>query len=232
LVKALLPLLEESNKTQESSLEPDEAFEMAFHQIHAQGDRWLRALAIGVAGELGLHALIPELYVLAENPDGVIHETAQEALRQLGEKMETLATMSLMERVLFLKEVPLFSGLMPADLGQLAEIAKERWFSDGAALCHEGEEGDELFIITTGCVRVSKTTGSHEKLLATRCVGDFVGEMSIIDASPRSASMLADGEVRTLVITSEAFKAILRERPEVSLEVMRGLSKRLREKEM
>lgn len=146
--------------------------------------------------------------------------------------METLATMSLLERVLFLKEVPLFGDLSPDDLGQLAELAKERWFSDGEILCREGEQGDELFIITAGCVRVTRQDGSHAKLLATRCVGEFLGEMSIIDATPRSASVAAVGEVRTLVITSPAFKAILRERPEVSLAVMRGLSRRLREKEM
>jgi CRP-like cAMP-binding protein len=52
-------------------------------------------------------------------------------------------------------------------------------------------------------------------------------QMAIIDSSPRFATVTADGEARTLVIGSDAFKAILRDRPEVSLAVMRGLSRRL-----
>lgn len=232
LVKALLPLMEDSSGSSALHQEPGGAFEQVFAHLSTQADRWLQALVIAAAGELAMRNLTPDLHQYADAPDPLINQAARAALVQLGEKMETLATMSLLERVLFLKEVPLFGDLSPDDLGQLAELAKERWFSDGEILCREGEQGDELFIITAGCVRVTRQDGSHAKLLATRCVGEFLGEMSIIDATPRSASVAAVGEVRTLVITSPAFKAILRERPEVSLAVMRGLSRRLREKEM
>ncbi len=143
--------------------------------------------------------------------------------------METLTTLSLMERTLLLKEVPLFSDLLPDDLVQVAQAAQERLFAEGAVLCREGEPGDELFVIAAGQVRVTRQADGSERLLATRPAGDFVGEMAIIDSIPRFATVSAAGETRTLVISAEAFRAILRDRPEVALAVMRSLSRRLRE---
>jgi CRP/FNR family cyclic AMP-dependent transcriptional regulator len=112
---------------------------------------------------------------------------------------------------------------------QIAQAAQERLFADGAVLCREGEPGDALFVIAAGQVRVSRQAGGPEHVLATRQVGDFVGEMAIIDSVPRFATVSALGETRTLVINAETFRAILRERPEVALAVMRSLSRRLRE---
>jgi HEAT repeat protein len=228
LVKTLLPLLEEKPRGQAH----DDATggpAVALRLLIEGRSGWLRALAIHATGELGLQALLPELNGLETAPDPRVRESARSALLQLGEKMETLATMSLMERVLLLKEVPLFKDLQPDDLGSIAEIAHERWFADGAALCNEGDHGNELFIIAAGGVRVTRQTDGQEHVLAKRGVGEFIGEMAIIDAVPRFATVRADGETRTLVITSNAFRAILRDRPEVSLAVIHGLSRRLRE---
>jgi CRP-like cAMP-binding protein len=144
--------------------------------------------------------------------------------------METLPTLSLVERTLLLKDISLFSDLSLDDLVQIAQTAQERWFTHGMALCQEGEMGDELFIVAAGQVRVTRQAGDQTLELATRPVGEVIGEMSIIESVPRSASVTALGEVRTLVIRSEMFKAILRQRPEVSLAVMRVLSRRLRER--
>jgi CRP/FNR family transcriptional regulator, cyclic AMP receptor protein len=147
-----------------------------------------------------------------------------------GGSMDTLQTLSLVERTLLLREITLFSDLSTDDLVQVAQIAQERWFDGGAVLCREGEKGDGLFIIAAGDVRVTRQNNGQEQLLAIRHMGDIVGEMAIIDTIPRFATLTADGEVRTLVITADAFKAILRDRPEVSLAVMRSLSRRLRER--
>lgn len=229
LVKALLPLLEEKPPGHEHDAAATGAVEAALRQIISERSGWLQALAIRAVGELELHTMLPDLYVLRDAADPIAREAAHDALLKLGEKMETLATMSLMERVLLLKEVPLFKDLQPDDLGKIAEMAHERWFSDGTALCHEGESGHELFIVAAGRVRVTKQSDGHDRLLATRGVGEFIGEMAIIDAVPRFATVRAEGEARTLVITSNAFRAILRDRPEVSLAVIHGLSRRLRE---
>ena len=143
--------------------------------------------------------------------------------------MDTLQTISTLERILLLRDVPIFSNLSPEDLKQVADIAREQWFPDGAILCRAGEEGNAMYIIVSGGVRVQKDADGNEKDLAVRREGDFVGEMAIIESAPRMATLRALGELRVLVIDGEAFTAILRDRPEVSISMMKTLSRRLRE---
>jgi len=66
--------------------------------------------------------------------------------------------------------------------------------------------------------------------IARRQPGDIVGEMAIISQEPRIASLVAAGEVRVLCVERKQFEALLRERPETSLAVMRVLCARLKEK--
>ena len=143
--------------------------------------------------------------------------------------MENLATLSLMDRILFFKRVPLFANLSPVDLKQLAAIAEEETFNDGDELAHEGEIGDVMFIILSGEVRVSALRDGQEHEIARRKAGDYVGEMAVIGREPRMASLTAVGDVRTLCIDQKSFEGLLRERPDVSLSVIQVLSKRLKE---
>ncbi len=145
--------------------------------------------------------------------------------------METLQTMSMMERVLLLHDVPLFAALSPDDLTQIANIAREQWHGDGSLICREGEQGREMYVLAQGQVRVIKQTPEGAKYLATRYAGDFLGEMSIVLTVPRTSSVQAEGEVRTLVIGAEALSTILHDRPDVALAMLRSVMQRLREKE-
>ncbi len=227
LVRQILPLLEETPGGDQP------AASAALKQLLESDEAWLRALAARMVPEANATELIPRLRELAGDQDSFTRAAAQDALIELGEvkPMETLQTMSVMERVLLLHEVPMFAALSPDDLKQIADIAREQWYADGSTLCHEGDEGREMYVLATGQVRVTKRTSAGEKYLATRHAGDFIGEMSIVLASARTSSVYAEGEVRTLVIDSEAFKTILRDRPEVALAVLRGVMQRLREKE-
>jgi HEAT repeat protein len=255
LARQIIPLLDDAPP---SSRQPVDA---AIRSLLASPDGWLRALAASAAGELQVREVREELHTLESDPDPLAREAARVALSQTrpakpalsevegsptpskargsgerrvkeGEPMETLQTVSTMERILLLREVPLFAELTPDDLKQVADIAGERWYGDGALLCRDGEEGNELFVLVSGRVNVyQEESGGAEKYLATREAGDFIGEMAILDPAPRSASVRAEGEVRTLVIGDEAFKAILRDRSEVSLALLRALSRRLRERE-
>jgi CRP-like cAMP-binding protein len=132
-----------------------------------------------------------------------------------------------MERVLELRKVPLFAELSPADLLLVAAIAEERTYADGDVIAGEGELGDELHIVLTGVVAVVRGDAGATVTVARRGAGDVVGEMSIITHSPRMASLLAEGDVRTLRIGHREFESMIRERPDVSLAVMRVLAERL-----
>ena len=188
-------------------------------------DAWLRACAALVAGgvaDLPIRAALAQLAQTDE--DEVVREAANSALKG-SSAMNTLATLSLMERILFLRRVPLFSELAPADLKQVGAIAAERVYPEGAVIAQQGDLGDEMYIIIAGEIRVM--TGPDTEL-ARRTTGEYVGEMAIISQEPRMASLVAVGEVRLLCIDQKHFESLLRERPETSLAVMRVLCERLR----
>jgi hypothetical protein len=167
---------------------------------------------------------------LLADEDPWIRDCALFAAHQLGEmKMENITTLSLMERILFFKRVPLFAALSPGDLKQVAAIAQEEAFSDGVTIASEGEEGDMMFIIVSGEVRVLTTRHQQEVEIARRKAGEYVGEMALISKGPRSATLTSVGNVRALSIDQKSFESLLRDRPDVSLAVIQVLCERLKE---
>jgi HEAT repeat protein len=147
-----------------------------------------------------------------------------------GQTVETMSKLSLMERVLFLRKVRLFSELAPLDLKHVAETASEHLYPDGELIAEQGDSGDEMHIVVSGEIRVVIGTERETQAeVARRRPGDYVGEMAIVSEEPRMASLVAGGDVRTLSIDRKRFQRILKERPEASLAVMRVLCERLRE---
>jgi HEAT repeat protein len=193
-------------------------------------DGWLRACAARAARESAdtrVRAALARL--AASDPDPLVRE-AVSGTRQGASAMETLSTLSTMERILFLRRVPLFSDLAPADLKHVAALATERRYPDGATIVRQGDPGDDLYIVVSGEVRVLVATDTQSQVEVARCqAGEYAGEMAIISQEPRVASLVAAGDVRTLCIGQQPFEGILRERPETSLAVMRVLCMRLRE---
>lgn len=114
----------------------------------------------------------------------------------------------------------------------LAASSRERDYPAGAALLRQGETGVGLFIITSGSVHVTQTTQDGE----TRDLGDFgrgavLGEMSLLDDMPRTASVVATEPTKALVIPVWDFRAALRESPDISIKLLTVLSHRLRASE-
>lgn len=167
---------------------------------------------------------------LTNDDDPWIRDCALFAAHHLGElTMENLATLSLMERILIFKRVPLFVNLSPADLKQVAAIAHEETFSDGTVLTQEGDVGDVMFIIVSGEVSVTSTLHQKQLEIARRKPGEYVGEMALISREPRTATLTAVGNVHALCIDQRSFEALLRDRADVSLAVIQVLCKRLKE---
>jgi HEAT repeat protein len=192
---------------------------------------WLRTLAIRSTSELGLREFIPLLNQLRSGSDVFMREAALGALIQFAEEqsMSTLQTVSILERILLLREIPIFADLSPEDLKLVAEIAREEWYPRNTDIFHQGDEGDMMFVIVEGRLRVLRSMNGVEQELAQRGPGEFFGEMAIIESAPRSATLCAQTDVRVLAIDGEMFKGILRERPDVSFAVLRSISRRLRE---
>lgn len=166
---------------------------------------------------------------LLRDPDVWIRECAAFAQNYGEQKMDTMTTLSLMDRILFFRRVPLFAALSPADLKQVAAIADEQIFSDGEVIAYQGEQGDAMFVIVSGEVRVCIEKDGQPVEVARRRPGEYVGELSIINREPRNATLIASSDVRALCIDQKSFEGLIRERPEVSLVIIQVLSKRLRE---
>jgi hypothetical protein len=149
-----------------------------------------------------------------------------------GEMTETLTTLPIVERVLFLRRVPLFADLPPQDLLPIATIASEHSYADADTIAEQGEPGDEMHIIVTGYVMVIlRGPDGHRQVLAVRSAGDAIGEMAVITSGPRMASLAARGPVRLLSIGRGEFESMLRDRPETALALMRVLCQRLADRE-
>lgn len=141
---------------------------------------------------------------------------------------DTDRTLGEIDRMLFLRRVPLFAELAPEDLQRLAATATERVYAAGEALVVEGDVGDELFVIVEGRVRVVRIEAGVERLLRTYEAGDHIGELAVLRDRPRAATVVAESDgVRGLVIGGEGLRAILRERPEAAMAMLATLAERL-----
>jgi serine phosphatase RsbU (regulator of sigma subunit)/anti-sigma regulatory factor (Ser/Thr protein kinase) len=128
----------------------------------------------------------------------------------------------------FLRNSSLFDGFSDEDLEHLAETAAERVLEPGELLFVEGHSGDDCCVIIDGQLEVYKQLGDEELPLDVRQPGQIVGEMALIDNSPRSASVRAVGQVRVLMLTKENFYTLLTRNPANAIEMLRGGTMRLR----
>jgi HEAT repeat protein/ATP/ADP translocase len=228
ITQQILPILDRGGvfrKSADDSLDVQAA--MAIFLQHE--DHWIRALAARAVPELEMTDCANALRKLKKDRELLVRQAASTALALLdGEKMKTLKTLSTLERILLLREIPIFAGLGPEDLENIADIAHEELYSTSGIICREGDPGNTLFVIVSGDVQVVRSAGRQESILATRGAGEFVGEMAIIESSPRSATLRAMNDVRVLSIDGNAFKSILLDRPEVAVSVLRNMSSRIR----
>jgi CRP-like cAMP-binding protein len=132
------------------------------------------------------------------------------------------------ELVSTLRTVPLFAGLSDRDLKRLANSLTERTFPAGHEITVEGKEGVGFFVIESGEVSVSRG-GEHIRKLGP---GDYFGEMAVIDQGPRSASVIADSEVRCRGMTAWSFRPFVESHGEVAWPLLEALVERLRAAEV
>jgi CRP/FNR family transcriptional regulator, cyclic AMP receptor protein len=113
------------------------------------------------------------------------------------------------ETLAFLREVRLFKDIAEPELIALAETLRERLLRRGQVLVREGEAGEEMFVVLRGSMVISKAvTGRVEQVLARMGPGDFFGEMSLFDRSPRSATVQADSDATLLVLDRGALRRL------------------------
>jgi CRP-like cAMP-binding protein len=123
-----------------------------------------------------------------------------------------------------LRAVPLFAELSDRDMRQLADSMHERTYSAGQDVVTQGEGGLGFFVILEGTAQVS-VGGEHRRTLGA---GDYFGEMSVLDAVERSASITADDGLRCAGITAWNFRPFVKDHPDVAWALLKTLAQRLR----
>lgn len=131
----------------------------------------------------------------------------------------------LIERVLLLKSLSIFSDTPETILAEIAHLMFEIEVAENHPIVSEGEIGNCMYIIYTGEVAVHK--GSQ--VLATLKEKDFFGELSLLDTETRSATVTSNTECILYRIDQEPFYDLMECRPEVVKGVIQNLCKRLRE---
>ena len=129
------------------------------------------------------------------------------------------------ETLTFLREVRLFKDIAQPELTTLAETLRERPLKRGQVLVREGEAGEEMFVVLRGSMVISKAvTGRVEQVLARIGPGDFFGEMSLFDRSPRSATVQADADATLLVLDREALRRLTEQNPRAAAAFFHALA--------
>lgn len=132
--------------------------------------------------------------------------------------------LNILGKIIFLKGNRLFSDIGIDDLVRIASITRELEFPAGKVFIREKDTGEELFIIIEGEVEVLK----GKKVIETLSNGSCIGELSIIDREPRSASVRTKKKTRLLSINRKDFLLTLKENPVIAINVMQVITQRLR----
>jgi CRP/FNR family transcriptional regulator, cyclic AMP receptor protein len=128
-------------------------------------------------------------------------------------------------RAALLAGCPLFKGIDAEGLAKLAELATPVDFPTGHVIARQGEVGTGFFVIVSGSVRVVRDGA----VVARLGPGEFFGELSVLDRMPRNATVAAEEATSCLALAAWDFEKILLEEPALTLAILRGVARRLRE---
>lgn len=128
-----------------------------------------------------------------------------------------------------LTEIPLFRDLAPDDLARVNTILRRKTFPPGTNLISAEEPGEVVYIVYEGTVKVYVTQADgNDVIIAFGGPGDIEGEMSIIDSTIRSANIVTQEQTTVLWLDRLTFQECLRTMPQISFNLLRIMSDRLR----
>ena len=135
--------------------------------------------------------------------------------------------MSIQTEVELLRRIPLFANIDTSRLKLLAFTSERLTFNAGAVLFREGDRGDSAYLILNGKVDVSVGSPNGEVVVAHLGANNIIGEMALLCEMPRTATITAAEPLDTLKIKKDQFFQLLRDLPQMTLEIMRELAVRL-----
>ncbi len=129
----------------------------------------------------------------------------------------------------FLKSVPIFTDLDENALDQMLSRARTLTFKKNTILMSEGETGECMYLIQSGSAKiyVSDDDG-NELILFVEGPGSYIGEISLLDDAPRTASAVTLEKTQVLVVSKTAFIECVTDNPDIAFHIIRAMTKRLR----
>lgn len=124
-----------------------------------------------------------------------------------------------------LSTVPLFAACSKKELGLISRRAEQLSIEPGRIITTEGTPGHEFFVILEGSATVSK--GGRK--VASLGVGDYFGELALLDRAPRNATVTATTELEVVVLGQREFSGLLDDVPGLAHKLLIGMARRLRE---
>lgn len=131
----------------------------------------------------------------------------------------------------FLRQLPLFAGLSDDDLDQLCSMAAQVNIRAGEVLLTEGGMGDALYVPLDGVFEITMRSLGHDMVIAKRGPGDMLGEISLLEGTPHSASVRAATDSQLLRVSRQDFEQLLGRSSTAALAVLRTITARLRNTE-
>ena len=130
----------------------------------------------------------------------------------------------------FLKSVPYFSGLSPAELESVRQLVFEKTVERGELILFEDEPTETLYFVVSGAVKIFKTSaGGKEQILNIARPGESFNDVPIFDDGPNPASVQAMGPATLYGISKNSLKATLKEHRQVALNIIKVLAERVRQ---
>lgn len=124
-----------------------------------------------------------------------------------------------------LQAIPFFSKLSKRDLSVLLKIIHDRNYLSGEYIFHQGDPGIGMYIIRDGAVRIERKLDNSETVsLAKFKSGDFFGELALMDEERRSASAIADSDVKLAVIFKPDLDEYINHFPKKGIKILNGIS--------
>jgi len=235
------PLLEPSSSRLTPAESTSEARGWLSESVYAD-DEWLRSIAIDYVlahchpeiseqiewNRVPATTLLREVTAscISRNPEAgaKVPGTHIAAGNVVHDAKETRPMLTTLEKTILLKSVPLFEDIPGEELSRVAQIAEEKSFPAGTTIFRDGDHADCLYVIVSGSVSIQK----RGKELAVLAQGSSIGEMAVLDSSPRSADVISVDATQMLRVEQEQFLEIMQSNGQIMQGVVRMLLGRLR----
>lgn len=160
----------------------------------------------GSFGELALMYNTPRAATIKATTDGCLWAMSREEFRSIVLKK------AFQKRLMFeqlLNEVPILQCLSPYERMNIADALKTQVFEDGQQILKQGDEGNEMYFVENGKVRIAMKKGNEEQQLTVLEQGGYFGELALLTKHPRAASAYAVGRTKVAVLDVGSFERLL-----------------------